>query len=528
MEPFTGNLRKITVFKTTDSSRLEQIRAIKIGPTNLLCTPFYSNLNAYNYIQGVKKRLVHAFYKKHFAYFKTKDGPIPPTWEARDRFIQSLPKLEIYKQLDEFVKTEIIPKIPELPPHQHDSNELEDWLSTYDRNEARKNQIRNAYEQITESGGILQKRDIKCKVFAKNEAYEEKKHARMICPRYDRVLAALGPYIHEAEEAIFHHSEFSKYFIKGLTPEEQVERIASTFSENGVFVESDYSSFEGSFTQPYQHVVEVQIFRKLFKHDPLILKNLELLYRETRLRAPFFQIDTVGSRMSGDLWTSLMNGMSNLVNILFLCHLKGIRLVAGLVEGDDGLFEFERRCLREEDFLTLGFKIKMDYQNDISSCSFCQKIFNPVTHHLLGPPELLNRIGWTSQRIYFKAPRKIHIDLLCMKAFSYLLLYPSCPIISVCMKKILEYYNWTPDKINRNILCATQPWYHKWILKAKEIPNSNITIEDRILYHERFGITISQQLYHESLFDGHSDFSIRIDMDSYDEGVHYIATESLP
>lgn len=530
MPEYTGPLRKCRKIKMNCEKTDRQVRAIQIGPANLNHIPFYVNVSPYNFCQGVKKRMIHEFYKEGVKDFeipvykkgKVEFKQIADDWRTRDDFIRHMPEEDEYARFNNFMESKILPLIESLPPPGDSQQEFEDWIANYDRPEGRKNQIRSARDRIlNDQSGFLNSLYIMAKCFVKNEPYEEMKYARIISPRLDEVVAVLGPAIKKAEHYIFEESPLKDYFFKHLNPDQQCEKLDRLF--NSVLLklgETDFSSFEGSYTRVFQHICEVAIFRKLFRHDPVTLKNLETLYTRTKLKCPFFNICTIGSRMSGDLWTSLMNGLSNLCIFLYLCDKKGISNPIGVFEGDDGLFAVpEADIFVPEDYKKLGFKIKIDYQDNLADCSFCQKIFSPITKNLLAPPELLNRVGWTSQRVYFKKNKHFLNQLLCMKAFSYLTLYPHCPVIAPCMVKILKAFDFDPQQATWNAF-GGESWYHKWLqgLPKPELGDCQIQFEDRVLYEQRFNITIAQQILFEESFDPHRDFRLDLPMKSYDEG----------
>lgn len=533
MPEYTGELRHTFQLDHPPLDTETQLVAFKIGPVNQAITPFMPNRNMFNALQGVKKRVIHKFYKNEYIYPTTRRGRPRPraSWKDKDSYLETIPEDDAYKRLHHFVQSDILTKLQPFDTIEISRENLEKWLAVYDRPEARKNQIRQAYDHAEERGFVLSNKDCRCKTFLKKEFYEDRKYPRCINPREDMVVAILGYAIHKLEEYIFHESEFKGYFIKGQTPEEQIETMAEKFQRtDSPKLESDYTSFEGSMTPMYQHITEVAIFRHMFKNSPRILKIIEDLYRQTQLRSKLFNIVTIGSRMSGDLWTSLGNGLCNLINVKFLMKEHGI-IGDGLVEGDDGLWWFDRPALKPEHFLELGFKIKMDYQYQISDCAFCQKIFNPETHNLLAPPELINRIGWCNNVFYIKQKPRILRGLLAAKALSYLTLYPRCPMISIMMTKILHYLssNTTQKDINEAVSrSSSEDWYHKWLLSLNtskltrlgslEVPE--IDYRDRILFEHRFGVSVELQIIFEYTFDPSVDFFFQFDMPNYEEGPH--------
>lgn len=533
-------LHKIQYVKTTSNDL--QIRAIQIGPINEARIPFYPSFTSHSAIQGVKKRVIHDFYlhirvpKRRLLqeHQNVRDRDLITffnlslNFDEKDHLINQyrpfIRNTEIW-HLHEFICKHILPKLEPLPPIGDEDEAFEHWLARYDRPMSRKQEIRFALDKLRDNCYNL-RRYTGNKVFLKNEPYEEMKYPRCICPREDVIVAQFGPIIHALEEYIFHASPLSKYFVKGLTPEEQIAKLKTEFPDSGVFIETDYSSFEGSFNPLYQHLVEITYFRHMLKFNPFYLHQLEHLYKGTHLRCPFYSIHTKGSRMSGDLWTSLMNGLSNLSNMLYLMNKLGVT-GTGVVEGDDGLFTVSSRAIQPQHFAALGFNIKLEYTYALNHCCFCQKIFHPDTLHLICPPELLNRIGWCDNKLYFKQP-KLWKPLLLAKAYSYLVLYPCSPMISPCMKKIIksiEPINYLEVIRKFKEKQKLSGWYWRATLLDIDIDvdsTPEITMKDRELYDELYHISPEDQIRFEQEFNPNDNFWYEGPTKSYDEGYRQI------
>lgn len=477
---------KEPIRKTCEISKLNvednstHIEAAQIGPIDISSIPFIPNHNPYQTWQGLKKRVIH----------------------AQPHLITDDPKL--FKRFKNFVDKQV-KQLEPLPPMPFSRELLEQWLLEYGHGECRKNQIRQAYED--RPGHVLNHRDYRCKLFAKREFYPEKKYIRIINPRSDHFVAQLGPYIHKIDEYLFHASPLSGYFIKGCTPEQIVERMNEKFSGQNLFIETDYSSFEGSYSVAYQRAVEWRLLRHMLKHNPHVLKLLEPVYRQgcnNSVYNPFMSVNFSGSRMSGDLWTSSFNGFSNLMNMLFLANTEGLT-VDGFVEGDDGLFHISKPALTPKHYEKLGFNIKLDYQYDIADCAFCQKIYHPDTLHLIAPPRSLTWVGWNHAKRYFHASKKIQLELFKSKVRSYYTMYSHSPVVGPVMYAFLQSLSDVRDR-------PDDDWYWRTIVDLTKMPEFEpIDMRDRILYEKRFGIPVEYQIYIEETIarDPTADFDVQ-------------------
>lgn len=489
MPDYNDKIRDINYIKCNCDDNKTQIEAVAIGPINKAHIPFVPNHNPHQMLQGFHKRVAHAHYKhdpKMFSHFKA------------------------------FVANQI-KKLQPLPPIPFSEEVLEDWLASYSHPEGRKKQIRNAYARRNDHQ--LQRKDYQCKMFGKREFYNDYKYERMINPRSDEFIAQVGPYIHKIDEYLYHTSPFAPYYIKGMTPQQLIESMSEKFKGQGLFIETDYSSFEGSYTVKYQHAVEWRLFKHMLQNNPHVLKLLAPCYQvkghNNKVFNPFITATFSGSRMSGDLWTSSMNGFSNLMNMLFLAQEKHVALT-GYVEGDDGLFAVNNANIQPQDYKSLGFSIKLDYQTEISDCAFCQKIFHPETKTLLGPPILLNKAGWTASKVYFNTPKEVHDELYKAVCMSYLSLYANCPVLG-------PFFESNLSKVIGSRARFEDIW---WKDQMKNIPKKfkcgTIQMADRLLYEKRFGISVDTQINFENWARKHpgEDFYLEFPgVKSYSEGL---------
>lgn len=495
MPDFESPTRDIDIINQDTDNNMPRIEAIQIGPVNNSVIPFIPNHNPHQMLQGFYKRVAHE---------------------------QKTPDHKLLEEFYSFVGEQII-KLTPLPPLQYGPQLLEEWLAEYGHNEGRKNQIRNAFAR-REPFQLL-KKDYRCKMFVKREFYGDYKYARMINPRSDEFIAQVGPYIHKIDEYLFHESPFRQWFIKGLNPTEQIEAMAKKFEGGSIFIETDYSSFEGSFTVDYQRHVEWSLMKHMLQNNPEILKVIKPCYKingpNNHVFNPFIGAKFSGSRMSGDLWTSSMNGFSNLMNMLFLAKIHGTS-VTGFVEGDDGLFSVSNHAITPSDYDALGFSIKLDYQTDISDCAFCQKIFHPETHTLIAPPQVINKSGWTASKAYFNAPAYVKEELYQAVCMSYLSLFPNCPVVSVFFRSQLRNLRMT--KRNKENLRFEDSWWEKMFYTHQDykfLAEQPIDFRDRLLYEKRFGIPVDYQISLENWFRAHpgEDFDIDFAVPSYHEGM---------
>jgi hypothetical protein len=211
-------------------------------------------------------------------------------------------------------------------------------------------------------------------------------------------------------------------------------------------LETDYSSFESGFSPEYVDNVECALWRYVLKNNPETLDAVMRTYyeevngcirpRKERLYSRYYTARCVGARMSGEMWTSLANGFSNLMNIMFLCDDLGVQF-DGFVEGDDGLFGLSEDTLNEDHFAALGFKIDMLYGSDLRHTSFCGNVFDPSELNLVVSPEQIARASWTCAASYLLSRRKKRLALLRAKAMSLYCIGKHTPIAAELAYRVM-------------------------------------------------------------------------------------------
>lgn len=136
----------------------------------------------------------------------------------------------------------------------------------------------------------------------------------------------------------WNHSPFSKFQVKDMEPEEMMQRISEASDRNHVV--TDYSSFESSIDSMVRKI-ELWLLLKLcakagYYNTARAIRKYAFGSRTLHFRGGTVKI---GSRCSGDYWTSFGNGVVNVCIMAYCAHLRGYDLqrFRMLAEGDDGL-----------------------------------------------------------------------------------------------------------------------------------------------------------------------------------------------
>lgn len=453
---------------------------------------------------------------------------VPPLPRALDRGLLRRLALFVSNWLNE-----------NLRPLAADSDvSVEHWLSEANYPAWRKEELRLYENDLV----IVHPRDSRTKSFIKDEFYPEFKHPRTINPRNDRFKVFSGPIFHEIEKVLFK----TKWFVKFIPVAERSNYIIQeVYSPNSTYFATDYSSFESSFTAEAMNAMEMQLYQYMSQHvkggdhwfntvQRVLTGDQEMVFRNVTVR-------TKATRMSGDMCTSLGNGFSNLMLMLFAGQELGLGDLHACFEGDDGIGRFSSGQLPDPQFFEhLGFSVKMEVHNDIASASFCGIVCDIESRQqMTDPKQTLATFGW-AQKIYANSKNSTLMALLRAKSLSYAHAYPHCPLIAPFVRRVLHL---TRGIDHRVVLThkATNMFDRMWYTQAfaayqsGKIPEFAPTIRTRQLFERLYGVSVDQQLKIESSMSTMEIGGFPIDLEfppvwrrTYDEYVAPISTDLNP
>lgn len=357
-----------------------------------------------------------------------------------------------------------------------------------------------------------------CNSFIKREFYSEPKEARIINARSEMFRALVGPCIKEIEHAVI----YNRHFIKGKQPQDVVNRMLEIQKTYTHIAETDYSSFEGSFNQDVLQACEYDLFHYMLANNPGVWKIIKQVYvTKSRLcfsTTPFHDISVFpGSRMSGDMWTSLGNGFTNMMLFLY-CAKNSMTRTAWrntenkydfLVEGDDGFFgyDFDLDLTRVS---RLGFVLKLAHAEDINQLSFCGIKISPSGHPIPDVPRVLEKFGYdfddTIINNYSTTSTNHEMKLMRAKAMSLLATGPGCPILQPLAQKVLELTQGLQPRINMF------DWWDTEVLDITHVKLKpvEITLKDRQYFSQTYHISVAKQIMIETFI--HEQTQLRFEL----------------
>lgn len=342
-------------------------------------------------------------------------------------------------------------------------------------------------------------KDLAVESFCKAECYPMFKLPRAINGRNDRSKLLFGRVVKSVEKVVYAHPAF----IKNIPVNDRPAYIVNIMNGSEEIMTNDFTSYESSFNQKLCLSIEYLLYVQMVgqRYADFICNSL---YSTNVCKFAHFMISSVAKRMSGDMNTSLGNGITNLMACKFLVHSKGYTLSKIIVEGDDSLFQLPSGCprLTSIDFATLGLNAKPVVFDDVGEASFCGNIFDLSSlHNLVDPGKVLRRSGFVSEKYVF-SKRSKKLGLLRAQGFSMVYQYGACPIVASFGKAILRVtrghyadfsefnsYKFSPfDKIVTSEIKA---------LEHCKTP----TFGSRSLVQKLFSFSVSDQLAIEAMFD---------------------------
>jgi hypothetical protein len=347
-----------------------------------------------------------------------------------------------------------------------------------------------------------------CKSFGKREFLpKDGKTLRSINSRTDLIKVLIGPYVHAMEKHMYDpKTNLGRFFFKHVKQEDQFDLIDSFNQDGCVVLETDHTNFEGSISAENQLTCEHQFYAKaLVKQDPRILAVFRRLACEDvkcHFRNSTLSMHSI--RMSGEMYTSLGNGLTNLMSMHYVIDsLKSTPwpLFKCLVEGDDGLTSVSRSIDTsqiETGFNELGFEVKMIVHPDATTASFCGRTFNTKTRTIMTDPTY---VAFTSGYSFSStALNKKNLPMLtALKGFSLRSQYPKCPIVWAVAARMIRTGGQDVPALQR--FMARYPGAHD--VRQTEILNSALKdctmfaqpdMASRALFDEIYHIPIDVQL----------------------------------
>lgn len=260
------------------------------------------------------------------------------------------------------------------------------------------------------------------------------------------------------------------------------------------YYENDFTAFESHFSPEILRNVECTVYEAYLSKYPKLARYITRTISGTnRLHTKCgIKVNVEGRRMSGDMCTSLGNGITNYLLALYIVSEKGGSL-HGFVEGDDGLFATEVE-MTAEDYAQLGFTVKIVEHEDPLEAHFCGMTCSSELEVLKDPRRVFQTFGWTHS--FISAGNRVMDSLLKSKALSLCYELPQCPIVGELARVSLEL----ADGVSLTHVESAYGHYHPDEFDIEPFAPSD---DARLRVERLFSIPIETQLLAEQAIREH-------------------------
>jgi len=177
---------------------------------------------------------------------------------AAKRFAQKtpIPNWGLIRKLREFTRVWVRRHL--VPIGSDADTSFEAWLANTDYPDWRKDELREIQSKVQSIEHVLKNTKWwKVKSFVKDEWYIDYKFPRIINARCDEFKVVVGPIFKLIEEQLYKHPAFIKHVPVCDRPAYITERLQGS---TGVYIATDYTSFEALFTRHMMEAVEFELY----------------------------------------------------------------------------------------------------------------------------------------------------------------------------------------------------------------------------------------------------------------------------
>jgi hypothetical protein len=376
------------------------------------------------------------------------------------------------------------------------------WLMRYP--EARRTELTQGRDKALQCGLLLSKH-ARVANFLKIETSNNATDPRNISPREEEFMAVLGPYIAAVEKQA-HHAPF---LVKGMNLKKRDKKMAVLLMKKR-FIEIDFTRFDMTIARPLLELERTLVLAAFPRaQHPEVHAAYDLMLQTCGSSTLGTRYKRMGGRNSGDLTTSIGNGLINRFAIWMCLRKLPKGSWVSFHEGDDGIIGIDEDQLEQAvsnlQFLwTLGLQPKIDVYNDISQSSFCGRFLAATPTGLktyCDPLRTLSKIHTTTATGDGK-------ELMCAKTLSYAYTDGETPMVGPYSYAISEILRRTISRgrLERRLTALVKsndlPWFFAEALRREGVsqlalssrPRPVVDNELRAAFALRTGITIREQL----------------------------------
>lgn len=183
----------------------------------------------------------------------------------------------------------------------------------------------------------------------------------------------VGPYVSAIEHRLINHPSL----VKGLDLKQRDDKL-KPLNDFDMFFETDYQRFDMSISKPYLEQVEYHFLTLCFSAPEHFLFRVAMWMAQNTLGRSDFGLTyrVVGSRCSGDAFTSIGNGLANHFNTWVCMRNLPPDSWVSFHEGDDGIMGVKKQfvdqvCYNLHLLPVIGFQIKIEIRKSLEFSTFC-------------------------------------------------------------------------------------------------------------------------------------------------------------
>jgi len=385
--------------------------------------------------------------------------------------------------------------------------DFEKWVKRYPP--VRQEQLRAGREKALQSG-LLRKKDARVGNFIKVETTTNATDPRNISPREDEFMSVVGPYIAAVEK----HAHHARFLVKGMNLAKRNAKMSPLLAKKR-FIEIDYARFDMTINRSMLEV-ERTLMTSTFPRTvfPELHEAYDLMMQTTGTSSLGTRYTKLGGRNSGDLTTSIGNGLLNRFAVWMCLRKLPPSSWVSFHEGDDGIIGVDTDLLNQVvdnlQFLwTVGFQPKMDVYNHIVQTSFCGRFLVDTPGGLESYCDPLR----TLSKIHTTCAMGDARELMCAKTLSYAFTDGTTPMvgpysyaISTILSREISVVR-LEDRLRRLVKSNELPWFFAEALRKQGVdiralssrPRPEVNNELRAAFAMRTGISIREQLEFEAV-----------------------------
>lgn len=441
----------------------------------------------------------------------------------------------------------------------HEVQEILNWdtyVETLRYSPARMKQIKQIKEEVdvldtfdfldNAEGKLMHYLWCKVEAHVKWESYHgEKKFLRMIFARMDHFKVFFGPFAKLTQKALYRKLPF---WVTDKPVCDLAAHINDWLGMFNVFGCTDFSQFESHNFPWLMNNVFIPIVHAIYSSDmnEELLVGLEIVCSRNIVENKFQNCKIDAKTMSGEVWTTIINTLTNVVLIMFFLECEGLVWGTGFIvthykdfaffrehgfvpkpgmefrmcaAGDDGVFGLmwveglDLSKFNNEYMKKYGINIKIEVRQTLAGSGFLSKYFSEIDlKTLCDPLKHLSKgvlpVKYANSKISLKKA------LARAKAMSLLYEFGNCPIVSSyarCIIRCTEGIHmdqalsnlWVDDYYKFELIEKSVKWYDE---NKSDPDRFKVGADSRLVIEDQFSIPYVTQVIIEDYFDNMTTF----------------------